>query len=64
MEHGGGLMLFIRENIPSKLLANVKPSGNIQNIFVEINLRSEKWLISGSYKPNAGPYSKPHSQFK
>ena len=53
MEHGGGLMLFIRENIPSKLLANVKPSGNIQNIFVEINLRSEKWLISGSYNPNA-----------
>ena len=39
-EHGGGLMLFIREdNIPSKLLPNVSPSGNIDNIFIEINLR-------------------------
>ena len=38
-EHGGGLLLFIREDIPSKLLINVNPSGNIQNIFVEINLR-------------------------
>ena len=38
-EHGGGLMLFIREDIPSKLLPNVNPSGNIENIFVDINLR-------------------------
>ena len=27
-EHGGGLMLFIREDIPSKLLPDVNPSGN------------------------------------
>ena len=38
-EHGGGLMLFIREDIPSKQLPNVNPSGKIKNIFVEINLR-------------------------
>ena len=38
-EHGGGLMLFVREDIPIKLLSNVNPSGNIENIFVEINLR-------------------------
>ena len=50
--HGGGLMLFVREDIPSKLLPNISPSGNIENIFVEINLRSKKWLISGSYNPN------------
>ena len=37
-EHGGGLMLFIREDIPSKLLPNVNPSGKIENIFFEINL--------------------------
>ena len=52
--HGGGLMLFIREDIPSKLLPNVNPSGNIENIFVEINLKSKEWLISGSYNPNFG----------
>ena len=33
-EHGGGLRLFIGEDIP-----NVNPSGNIENIFVEIDLR-------------------------
>ena len=38
-EHGGGLMLFIREDIPFKQLPNVNPSGKIENIFVEINLR-------------------------
>ena len=38
-EYGGGLMLFINEDTPFKLLPNVNPSGNIENIFVEINLR-------------------------
>ena len=31
-EHGGGLVLFIREDIPSKLLTNVNPSGKIEKI--------------------------------
>ena len=35
--HGGGSMLFVREDIPSKLLPNINPSCNIQNIFVKIN---------------------------
>ena len=52
-EHGGGLILFIREHIPSKLLPNVNP-GNVENIVVEINLRSKKWLLSGLYNPNVG----------
>ena len=52
-EHGGGLILFITEDIPSKLLPNVNP-GNVENIVVEINLRSKKWLLSGSYNPNVG----------
>ena len=52
--HGGGLMLFVREDIPSKLLPNIDRSGNIENILVNINLRSKEWLISGSYNPNVG----------
>ena len=54
MIHGGRLMLFVKEDIPSKMLPNINPSGNIENIFVEINLKSKKWLISGSYNPNVG----------
>ena len=53
-EHGGSLMLFVREDIPSKLLPNVNHSGNIENIFAEINSRSKKWFFSGSYNPNIG----------
>ena len=52
--HGGGLMLFIREDIPSKLLPNTDPPDVIENIFIEINLISKKWLMSGSYDPNVG----------
>ena len=44
-------MLFIREGIPSKLL-NADTSFGIENLLVEINLRSKKWLISGSYNPH------------
>ena len=45
-------MLFVKENIPSKLLPNVNLSGKRESVSVEINLRSKKWLISGSYNPN------------
>ena len=44
-EHDGGLMLFIGEDIPSKLLPTVSPTGNIDIIFVEINLRSKNGLF-------------------
>ena len=39
--NGGGIMLYVREDIPSKLLPNNQDS-EIENIFVEINLRSKK----------------------
>ena len=50
-QHGGGIMLFIREGIPSKLLS-ADTSFGIENPLVEINLRSKKWLISGSNNPH------------
>ena len=45
-------MLFILEGIPSKLLNADTSISGIENILVEINLRSKKWLISGSYNPH------------
>ena len=45
-------MLFVREEIPSKLLSEYKPNSSVENIFIEINLRSKKWLLSCSYNPN------------
>ena len=47
--NGGGILLFIREDIPSKLLLM---NNNIEGFFVEINLHNKKkWLLSCSYDP-------------
>ena len=48
-QHGVGIMVCIREVIPSKLL-NADTSIGIENLLV--NLRSKKSLISGSYYPH------------
>ena len=47
---GGGIMLFIREDIPSKLLSIEQNS--IESFYIEVNLRKVKWLLSCSYNPN------------
>ena len=43
--HSRDVMLFVREDIPFKLLRNVNPSGNIENVFVKISLRSKDGLF-------------------
>ena len=45
-------MLFFWEEVPSKLLNEYKPNSSVENIFIEINFRSKKWLLSCSYNPN------------
>ena len=57
----GGIMLYVRQDIPSKLLSNNDQDSEIENIFVEINLRSKKWLICGTYNPKTS-YIKNHLQ--
>ena len=47
----GGIMLYIREDIPSKLL-NSKSETGIETISVEINLRKRKWFLNYSCNPN------------
>ena len=52
---GGGLMLFVREDIPSNLLAvEEKP---IESFYVELNLRNNKWLVNCSYNPHRSSIS-------
>ena len=54
--HGGGILLYIREDIPAKLLLVEKDP--IESFFVEINLRSKKkWLINCSYNPSKNSLS-------
>ena len=46
---GGGIMLFIREDIPSKLLeVDDFPT---EGFYVEINLRKKEWLFCCYYNP-------------
>ena len=51
--NGGGILLYVREDISSKLLRNTSfRNNNIEAMFVEINLRKKKWLLSCSYNPH------------
>ena len=47
--HGGGVMIYVREDIPSDILIKHKTPTNIEAIFVEINLRKNKLLLVGTY---------------
>ena len=50
-EHGGGILLYVREDIPSKQLPS-QSFGEIECIIVEMNISKKKWLIYGTYNPN------------
>ena len=52
--NGGGTMVYVREDIPSKQLTKHTFSENIEGIFIELNFRKHKLLVLGTYRP---PYS-------
>ena len=49
--NGGGLILYIREHIPSKII-NADFLPKIGGFFIELNLRKSKWLLLCSYNPH------------
>ena len=49
-QNGGGIIVFVREDIPVKyLFSEDKP---IEAFFFELNFRKRKWLVCCSYNPN------------
>ena len=42
-------MLYIREDIPSKYIKQITLNDSFEGFFVELNLRSKKWLLGSSY---------------
>ena len=49
-QFGGGIMVFLREDTPSKLLSIEElPIGEV---CIELNLCKKKWLLCCSYNPN------------
>ena len=55
--NGGGILLFIREDIPSKLIKTKFLLENFEGFFVEINLRRKKWLLCCSYNSHKNKIS-------
>ena len=51
--NGGGVMIFVREDIPSKLLTKHNFPSDVEGLFVELNFRKSKWLLCGTYNPPA-----------
>ena len=48
-ENGGGLLLYVREDVPPTLL---KTDSEIEAFYVEVNIRKKNWLLCCSYNPN------------
>ena len=49
--HGGGIIVYVREDIPSRELNSFKIDEGVEGMFIEINLRKSKWLVLATYKP-------------
>ena len=48
---GGGLLIYVRTDIPCKQVVTYELPDKIEGIFVEINFRKSKWLLYGTYHP-------------
>ena len=51
IKNGGGILAYVREDIPSKELDRHTFPHDIEGIFFEINLRKTKWLLCATYHP-------------
>ena len=46
---GGGILLYIREDIPCRCIRQTTLNNIFEGFFVELNLKSKKWLLGCSY---------------
>ena len=47
----GGILTYVRSNMPSRLLTSFVIPESIQALAIEVNLRKEKWLVLPIYRP-------------
>lgn len=59
--HGGGVAIFIRKDIPCKLLRKSNKDEKVEYIFIEVTLNTRKLLIGSVYRPNR---TIPYDMFK
>ena len=48
---GGGLMFYVNEQIPSKVLSLESISKDIELILLEFTVKNQRWLCVGIYRP-------------
>ena len=48
---GGGVLLYVRDDIPCKLLKKHTLPSNVECLFIELNLRKYRWVLAGGYNP-------------
>ena len=48
---GGGILVYVREDIPCKELKKHNFSNDIEGIFLELSFRKTKWLVLATYHP-------------
>ena len=48
---GGGILVYVREEVPAKELRAYNLPEDIECGFVEINLKNKKWLLANVYRP-------------
>ena len=54
--NSGGVLIYIRKDIPSKQLKKHNFSKNIETVFIEINLKKCKILFAGTYHSKHAVY--------
>ena len=47
--NGGGVIIYVREGISSKILEKHKLPQDVEGMFVKLNFRKTKWLLFGPY---------------
>ena len=52
-KNGGFVLIYVREDIASKLVSFKNDDVNIRHFFIEINRGKKKRLLSCSYKPHS-----------
>ena len=52
--NGGGILIYVREDITCRELKDHPPLNNVEGIFLQLNLKRCKWLMFDGYNPSTG----------
>ena len=56
-KNGGGVMIFVRDDIPTKEIKIKFVPSDVECLSIELNIRKTKWLIVGCYHPPSQNYN-------